>query len=328
MNNIKFSIIVPIYNIPIHKGENLFTRCVESLLKQAYNNIEVILVDDGSKDNAPQLCEEYARRDSRIVVIHKANGGLSSARNMGVRIATGEYIIFVDADDEIDPSACEVFANIVKQHPDIEIISSNIKAVNNGKIRYICFTETDVVTSGSDFIKRQMRNGTFYSMAQSHITARKYLLNNNLLFAEHIFINEDNEWTARLFLTAQRVTTSNFIHYIYNVLDVSLGSPNANKEKFIETILYCYDLESRFALIEDKELRQWLMNYLLKVWFNAFRKGELYKKRYEHIIRKDFVKGKPRLFIDRVRCFLFRISPYLYWHFANIAEKLRWGFKK
>ena len=92
----KISIIVPVYNV-----EKYIFECVDSLINQTYKNLEIILVDDSSPDNCPQICDEYAQKDDRIKVIHKPNGGLSDARNAGIESATGEYLMFVDSDDYI-----------------------------------------------------------------------------------------------------------------------------------------------------------------------------------------------------------------------------------
>ena len=90
------SVIVPIYNV-----EDYLDRCVDSIINQTYSNLEIILVDDGSPDNCPKMCDDYAKKDSRIKVVHKENGGLSDARNAGMKVATGEYISFIDSDDWI-----------------------------------------------------------------------------------------------------------------------------------------------------------------------------------------------------------------------------------
>ena len=96
------SVIVPVYNVQAY-----LQRCVDSILAQTYENLEVILVDDGSPDSCPEICDEYAKKDARVRVIHKENGGLSSARNAGLDIAQGEYIGFVDSDDYISPNMYE-----------------------------------------------------------------------------------------------------------------------------------------------------------------------------------------------------------------------------
>ncbi len=98
----KISVIVPVYKV-----EKYLARCVDSIIDQTYKNLEIILVDDGSPDGCGAMCDEYAKKDERIKVIHKENGGLSSARNAGLDIATGDYIAFVDSDDRITPDAYE-----------------------------------------------------------------------------------------------------------------------------------------------------------------------------------------------------------------------------
>ena len=97
MVEVKVSIIVPVYNI----SENTLRQCIESTITQTLREIEIILVDDGSTNNSGLICDEYAKKDNRVKVIHKRNGGLSAARNTGLRFATGRYITFVDSDDFI-----------------------------------------------------------------------------------------------------------------------------------------------------------------------------------------------------------------------------------
>ena len=102
-NSLKVSIVVPIYNV-----EKYLDRCLNSIVNQTYSNLEIILVDDESPDNCPKICEEWAKKDSRIKVIHKKNAGLGMARNTGIEAATGDYICFVDSDDLIDNNSIEL----------------------------------------------------------------------------------------------------------------------------------------------------------------------------------------------------------------------------
>ena len=106
----KVSIIIPLYNV-----EKFVPRLVDSVISQDYENIEIILVDDGSTDNSGKIADDYSKRDRRIIVIHKNNGGVSTARNAGIRAATGEYILFVDGDDWVVPiSQFSYFTNSIK----------------------------------------------------------------------------------------------------------------------------------------------------------------------------------------------------------------------
>ena len=111
------SIIVPCYNV-----EKYIQKCVESILHQTYTNWELILVDDGSTDQTPVLCDNFAKRQSRIKVIHQKNGGLVSARNTGYKAATGDWIMYIDGDDWIDTNTCEVLIRYLEKYPDVDII--------------------------------------------------------------------------------------------------------------------------------------------------------------------------------------------------------------
>ena len=124
----KVSIIVPVYGV-----EKYLEKCVESLVSQTLQDIEIILVDDGSKDRCPEICDELASKDRRIVVLHKPNGGLSDARNKGVEIATANYIIFVDSDDYVEKNMCEVlYSEMIKY--DVDMVSSLAYEIKEGTI--------------------------------------------------------------------------------------------------------------------------------------------------------------------------------------------------
>lgn len=114
MNNLLVSIIVPIYKV-----EEYLDECIESIINQTYSNIEIILVDDGSPDRCPQLCDEWAKKDNRIKVIHKENGGVSSARNAGINLAKGDWIWFVDSDDSVEKDA---LADIINYTADNDLV--------------------------------------------------------------------------------------------------------------------------------------------------------------------------------------------------------------
>lgn len=116
-----FSIIVPIY-----KAERYLNSCVESILKQTNDDFELILVNDGSPDRCLQICDEYDVKDKRVTVIHKKNGGVSSARNAGINIAKGEYVIFVDSDDQVAPNMLSIFESSINQNRDLDYLVSGL----------------------------------------------------------------------------------------------------------------------------------------------------------------------------------------------------------
>lgn len=117
LHDMKLSIVIPVYRV-----ENTLDRCVESVLNQKYDNMEVVLVDDGSPDRCPQMCDEWAKHDQRISVIHKENGGLSDARNAGIEQATGDYITFVDSDDYLETGTYPALMQLLATHPEYDIL--------------------------------------------------------------------------------------------------------------------------------------------------------------------------------------------------------------
>lgn len=125
------SVVVPVYNV-----ENYLSKCIDTILCQTYENIEIILVDDGSKDSSGIICDEYQKKDPRIKIIHKKNGGLSDARNAGIKKATGKYITFIDSDDYIEKDYVEYLYNLMKKyHTNISFCKYFIERDNKLKIK-------------------------------------------------------------------------------------------------------------------------------------------------------------------------------------------------
>lgn len=129
----KLSIVIPVYRVPW-----TLDRCVESVINQSFRDIQVILVDDGSPDDCPQMCDEWAKRDPRIEVIHKRNGGLSDARNYGIYQATGEYITFVDSDDYLEADTLAPLMQILAVHHDYDILEFPVyERMGNAKKQHL-----------------------------------------------------------------------------------------------------------------------------------------------------------------------------------------------
>lgn len=198
-NNVSISIIVPVYNV-----EQYLRRCVDSLVNQTYRNLEIILVDDGSPDRCGEICDDYAEKDDRIVVIHKPNGGLSDARNKGIDIARGDYIMFIDSDDWIEKEACKELVKIAtKEQADIIPFGVN-NVYDNGKIESYPIKFKGNITS-ADCIKALIYNIKDYGIF-NYACNKMYSIDlfDNIRFQSGK-LAEDQGMTYKLFHIAKRI---------------------------------------------------------------------------------------------------------------------------
>lgn len=198
--------------VPIYKVENFLKKCVDSIINQTYKNLEIILVDDGSPDNCPQICDEYARQDSRIKVIHKENGGLSDARNAGMKIANGEYVAFIDSDDYISGDFIETLYNAMK--------AENSDIVECDVVRFEDGTTPSVINDNCEINSFSTEKGLSLLISEDkfhqHVWNKLYksVLALKIPFAKGK-LNEDEFWTYQVFGQAERVTKINKSMYFY-----------------------------------------------------------------------------------------------------------------
>ena len=226
-----FSIIIPVYKV-----EKYLSKCVESVLSQNFNDWEAVLVDDGSPDNCPALCDDYAKKDNRIKVIHKQNGGLSDARNTGISAASGKYVLFLDSDDYLYSDAV------------LEEISNSLK---NASFPEICYLPNEYWSSNPNsvsskykdetlplqiFIKRVIKNYYLHTAGQQFVLRLDYLKENALRFEKGI-LHEDELWFAQILMQAKNIHICPCVFYFY--VDNRNGSIiNSVKQKNIRDKFY------------------------------------------------------------------------------------------
>lgn len=203
------SIIVPIYNV-----EQYLERCIRSIVNQTYSNLEIILVDDGSPDNCPQICDEWAKKDSRIKVIHKENGGLSDARNAGMQIATGDLIGFVDSDDWIHPQMYEkLFVSMEQQDADIaacQFIKRTSLTQSDFELSDI--NENQIVYDTEEALKELILDGKVKQVVWNKLYKKELIQD---IWFEVGKYNEDEFWTYQIIAKASRVATMDYVGYYY-----------------------------------------------------------------------------------------------------------------
>ena len=173
------SVIVPVYNV-----EKFIFKTVNSILNQDYKNIEIILVDDGSPDNSARIIDELAKKDNRIVCVHKENGGVSSARNAGLKIATGEYVTFIDGDDWVEPNYVSYLLNLVEKNKcEIGMNKNNYSDDNMNS------SDREYVVSDEKAIE-WIYLGNIFVAVWNKIYSMPFLKKNNILFDEKIWYGE------------------------------------------------------------------------------------------------------------------------------------------
>ena len=258
------SVIIPIYNV-----EKYLRQCIDSVLSQTYGDLEIILVDDGSPDKCGEICDEYALKDSRISVIHKENGGLSDARNAGLKAAQGEYIYFLDSDDYIRKDAMQLLVNTAeKEKADIIFFSARSFADNKMPVPdslKLCHHYT--ADTGVNVLVRRFENQEWFSAVQLHFFRKDFIDRNMLRFAKGL-LYEDQLFSGTAFMRAGKAAALNKQLYYYRA--VRNGSIMSSKPKIRN--FNCFITVAK-AFIAEK---------------GKAEKGSLYEKGCDYLIRYCF----------------------------------------
>ena len=309
--NKKISIIVPVYNV-----QNELDRCVNSLVNQTYNNIEIILVDDGSTDASPIMCDEWAKKDTRIQVIHKINGGLSDARNCGLNQAIGDYILYVDSDDFIDLDSCERFI-LSTMNQKIDIVVGNAimeKEQSNELINHTSVLSNKIYNS-KDFIIECIKSFQWYAPAWLNMYRREFLIEHNLFFKKGIYF-EDVEMLPRVFLSAKDITCLEGIFYHYVIRDNSIMTSQKNEKKKKDAINNLRSWKHLFDEITDFELKKYLYGMLVKMYLYECRIFEIKTWEIEGINFKFAIKYAINS-KEKLKVLLFQLFPQKYIRISN-----------
>lgn len=268
------TIVVPVYNV-----ENELERCVNSLLSQTVDDIEILLIDDGSKDQSGTICDNLSEKDKRIHVYHKKNGGLSDARNYGLLRSKGEYVLFVDSDDYIDLNTCEKFIHAIEHCRADVIVGEAIKYENNQLYNMIHtnLVEGKVYTA-KQYILDSIKVNEFFAPSWLNIYRKDFLLENCLFFAKGFF-HEDMEILPKIFLSAKKISymSGPFYHYVIRTNSIMTSK---NPKKYNDSIEILQKWDGIFSVIDDKELRKALKGYLVKCYLRICRNEKRCEKEF------------------------------------------------
>lgn len=216
----KLSIIIPVYNV-----EQYLQSCVQSVITQTYQDLQVILVNDGSTDSSGVLCDQLAQQDNRIQVVHKSNGGLSDARNAGLEVATGDYVAFLDSDDVyLQNDGLEQLMTLAQvEQPDVLLFQAVDVYPKHQSIRK-AYDEAWIAThSGMEVFHQLVRTQSF-NMSACFQIIRRELLEQHQIYFEKGLLSEDVDWSLRLWKYVQKVRAINLPMYGYQHREGSIST--------------------------------------------------------------------------------------------------------
>jgi glycosyltransferase involved in cell wall biosynthesis len=279
----KISVIVPVYN-----SEKTIKRCVESVLKQSYQNFELILVDDGSLDNSLEICNNYKKQDKRVIVISKKNGGASSARNCGLNNARGDYINFLDSDDSIEEDYLKLL--IEKFHKDVDLVVCAIKIVAN-KIRMVEFDDEGEFNPNSFDLYKQKN---FYGLISS--PCNKLYKKEKILdyFPENVKNGEDAIFNIHYLKNCKKILITNKIIYNY-----FYENPNSMTKKYstsrFKDAINVYGEFTKFLnfeknILQEKFINRWLLRDICSI-SKSLCKYKNFSEKEKFLIIKNMISN-------------------------------------
>ena len=261
------SVIIPVYNV-----EQYLRQAVESVLTQTYQNLEIILVNDGSTDSSPEICEEYARKDARVKVLHKANGGLSSARNFGMDNMHGKYFMFVDSDDTIMPETAEMLYRTTKETAADISMCGMLHQRKHKRVQAFC--GNFIVSDKKTLYDLMLLHKISRSACAKLFSADKYAL----LRFENGIIYEDVEFMSRYLAVTDKLAAVDYPGYVYYMRNNSIVHVKLSKNTFdfmniVEKVRKILDSESSDYNNEFQafQLESYLVILKVAIISNAYR---------------------------------------------------------
>ena len=301
----KLSIIVPVYNVAAY-----LRKCVDSLLVQDISDYEIILVDDGSPDECPEICDQYVAQYPNIKVVHQANAGLSAARNSGIKAAQGDYILFVDSDDYLQPNVLGALLEQVERE-QLDVLRfdyQNVRQAEDGqyevfqpnKYPHQVDTRRDVV-DGETYLDERMGYACY---------ACQFVINRELTgtFTPGIHF-EDTEWLPRMMLKTKRVNSTPLVVYNYLVRQGSITQTQGDKKKLRKNIedRICV-MQTLVRLTENYPTCQWLRRMVCSTAAGVLTQVAMsfFSERGEYIRRLREMKVFPLVIADQGKTYVRR----------------------
>lgn len=301
----KISIIIPIYKI-----EQYLKSCVDSVLSQSYKDYELILVDDGSPDNCGKICDEYAKNNDNIKVVHKKNGGLSSARNAGMEVAEGEFLFFLDGDDFLEENSLEKFMKSVEENEADMYTFASYDYHENGEKKLIPNISDKFIYSVNDFYKEMIKVvGYFRWEVWRYLYKKSIVDENNIKARTDAKITEDCDFTNRYLQKIKKIYSVNIPVVNYRYLRPGSAMTEKEKNKCLDEIRNGKEF---FELYSKQEGMNDVVDYFEYYYYSKLKRLLLQfdlNKEDEEVLRK--YKIKPRNYYGKIIEIFIRILGHI-----------------
>lgn len=297
--------------IPVYKVEKYLSACLDSILQQIDNSIEIILVDDGSPDNSGMICDFYSRNYTNISVIHKENGGLSDARNAGIDKSKGRYIWFIDSDDDICENSIQQVVSKIKEYtPDVFVIQSKIVHEDGYRVNEKVYTIKTGLYSSQEYMEQLKNNSkSVIFCAQYQICKKEFIEKNSLRFYKGI-IHEDELWTPQILLCASSIYYSGLNIYNHYMRPGSIMNSNNYEKSGRSDLIVTRELSKLYDEAERTDL-QYLRDHMADIFMQAVWKVPDFFSNKKNI-QRSFPLKNAFYKKTKLKAILYYISPKLY----------------
>ena len=328
----RLSIIIPVYNV-----EQYLQNCVQSVLTQTYQDLQVILVDDGSTDSSGILCDQLAQQDSRMQVVHKTNGGLSDARNAGLKVATGDYVAFLDSDDVylLNDGLEQLMALAQAEQPDVLLFQAVDVYPHHQTVRKAYDVEYMATHIGGEVFAQLVRTQSF-NMSACFQLIRRELLEQHQIYFEKGLLSEDVDWSLRLWRHVSKVRAINLPLYGYQHREGSISTTYTIRNlRSYEHIFAKFMQLYKERVVEAAAELYWqtVMGYLAQMYTNClYNYGQLtmQERKDNYYILRDYasllnhsISIKSHRVVMLKRWIGLRLTVWVFMQYGNIRRKLK-----
>lgn len=300
MDNLSISIIIPVYNM-----EKYLAKCLESIINQTVDDIEIIVINDGSTDNSLDIIKSFNEKDSRIKIINQINRGCAIAKNKGFNQAIGEFIVYIDSDDYILDNGLEIMLKEARLHT-LDIVIPFSKS-NPNKKNIVSAQSIYSIKSGEEYLVEQLLKKNHYIITTAKLFRRKFLLEHQISFPKGL-LHEDQYYYFISLYFAKRIKSIKLSYYIITENPNSITRRKNRTQNGHDIYDICLLLENEFSKCVNKQLKILIYDYLARLYLYSIDFGNIYNKK----THKRFLLKKAYFWDTKIKVTLFLINKYLY----------------